>query len=180
MNNSTSSASERLDHLLEELRALDSRNLKEIRRWRVIMATIAIMYTILLLGKPSLLLSIEVICLYGFFIIYHFAAKEMSKKNFALPVKELLLNTRRRYSLFRPATLISAVLAVPLIYGGIDVFLRRYLHPDIPGLSEDGTIILVFVLFYLLVLLAAYFAWRYRYAAIRKEIDQNLRDLQEF
>ena len=170
---------DKLDMLLTEMRRMDENNLRESRRWRVIMAVCVMFYALLLIANPNGFILTEVICFYGLFMLHHFNVQKLRKKDFSLSVKQELMNTRKRFGFFRPVTLIAAVLAAPIIYGGIDVMFSRYIHASVFVYGDNFIVPIVFVLFFALVLLAAYLVWRNRYAEIQKKIDQSLEELSE-
>ena len=166
-------------HLMDELKRFDNRNLLELRRWQILIGVISLFYLLLLVVHPVRVLIIDVSCLLLFFIIYTVYYRKLSKKDYSIPVKELLIRTRKTYSITNPVTLLSALVAAPMMFASVDVLFTRYIHVSLYGCSSLCLKLVVFSIFYWVVLLIAYVVWHARYHAIIRLIDQNLAELDE-
>jgi hypothetical protein len=69
------------------------------------------------------------------------------------------------------------VFAFPLIAVGFNTLFTRYIPVSILGLGQEPSNILLASIFFIVVLIIAYFVWRRKSAGIFKEIRQNLIEL---
>jgi hypothetical protein len=139
------------------------------------MSVMGVLMVVLVFLSSTPILIIDVACLFIFFMIYTYSIYVLSHKDYSLPIKQILINNRKSLRLLNPLTIVSALAAAPMIYGGIHVLLTRYILKD----PDIFTVIIVFGSFYVLVLIAAYVVWYKRYNRVLMEINRILKELDE-
>lgn len=168
-----------IGNLIGKLRTMDDKNLRELRRWQIIIGIMAIFYIFLWAIHPDTIILIDTTGLLVFFVVYTVYYFKLSRKDYSVPVKKLLLNTSKTYSFFNPVFLITALVAAPMVFGAVKVLFDRYFTaPDwnmAPLCFEIG----VFGIFFSIVILIAYLVWHARYHEVMKEINQSLKELEE-
>jgi len=180
MNNeilNTSNGSGELTLLLEKLKMLDAKNQKQVKTWNWIYGISSIVFIIFLVLQPDLKILLDVAALLLLFLVTSIIYVRTKRKDYSLSIKEQLQASSRGYRFITPVFIIYAILAIPLIYVGIDTLLRRYIL-DNNNLSF-WVVIPVFVLFYSTVIVIAYFSWRKKNKPILDEINRWIAELEK-
>jgi len=170
-------AGNNLEELLEKLRNMDSENIRELRRWKIIISILGSIILLSVLLDPNPMMIIEGISLTGLFILYTYSIRRLRLKPFDLSVKELLVHKRKESRFFQPVTFLAALFAAPLIYIGIHIVLTRYLQLEVEGCSTLCLVNALFAIFFVLVLLVAYLVWYRKYQPLIRSINRCLEEL---
>jgi hypothetical protein len=125
----------------------------------------------------ELFMIIDIICLLGLFTLYRVYYLQLIHKDYSVSVKQQLKRASQSYRFFNRYFIISAVFAFPLIAVGFNTLFTRYIPVSILGLGQEPSNILLASIFFIVVLIIAYFVWRRKSAGIFKEIRQNLIEL---
>lgn len=173
----TNSPGNNLEGLLEKLRKMESKNLRELRRWKIIISILGTIIISSVLLDPNPVMIIDGICLIGLFILYTYSIRRIRVKPFDLSVKELLQHKLKESRFLQPVTILAALLAAPLIYNGISILLTRYLNVKMHGCTTFCLTNMIFAVFFVLVILLAYLVWYRKYQPVINSIKQCLGEL---
>ena len=176
-NHNHSYTGSNLEGLLEKLRLMESESLRTLRRWKIIISILGTIIILSVILDPNLMMIIEGICLICLFILYAFTIRRIREKPFDLSVKELLQYKLKESRFIQPVTILAALFAAPLIYIGISILITRYLNLKILGFSTFFLTNTIFAVFFVLVLLLAYFVWRRKNITVIRSIKQCLEEL---
>ncbi|MBK7173771.1 MAG: hypothetical protein IPH84_11180 [Bacteroidales bacterium] len=177
INQNSGSTGSNLEGLLEKLRNMESESLRELRRWKIIISILGIIIILSVILDPNLVMIIEGICLSGLFILYTYTIRRIRLKPFDLSVKELLQYKLKESRFIQPLTILAALFAAPLIYIGISILITRYLNLNIQGCTMFCLTNIIFAVFFVLVLLLAYFVWYRKNKPVILSIKQCLEEL---
>lgn len=176
-NKNISTAINDVEELLGKLRKIESKNMQELFRWKIIIGILGTIIFLSVILDPNPVMIVDGLCLAGLFILYTYSIRQYKMSTLHLSVKELLLLKQKRARFFQPVTLAGVILSAPLIYNGISILFTRYLHINIQGCSNSCFINIFFALFFASVLLLAYFVWRRKTHPILISINKCLEDL---
>jgi len=177
MNNHTETND--IANLIDKLRIMDDKNLRELRRWQIILGIMAIFYIIICIIRPDTIVLVDTTGLLVFFVMYTVYFFKLSRKDYSIPVKQVLLNTKKAYRFVNPVFIISAIVAAPMIFGSIHTLFSRYFNVPDWNIEPLYFELSVFGIFFASVLIVAYVVWHARYHKVMMEINQNLKELEE-
>jgi len=170
---------DKLNDLLGKLRTMDSRNIRDLRRWQMIIGITAILFILLLIIHPMPIILIDLSSFLAFFIIYTVYYFKLNKMDYSIPVKQVLIKTRRTYRFLNPAFIMTSILIIPMIFGSVQILLDRYLTFNLSGCNSWCINIFISGVFYILLMIVAYVTWHAKYNEIIKEINHNLKELED-
>jgi len=168
---------DKLNSLIGKLKELDVKNLKEMRRWQVIVGITTLLLIILIIINPMPIIIIDASVLLFFFVVYTLYYFKLSRKDYSVPIKKVLQDTRKTYSFLNPVFILTAVAIIPMLYASVHVMLTRYTQLEIPGISMTELKIGATFLLYAIIITLAYVTWHARFGKIVRKIDQTLSEL---
>lgn len=168
-----------LPSLMSKLRIIDKENMKQLRRFSRFLAILIVFYAVLMILNPVLYLGVIVGGFAGFLGIFLYSYHKARKKDYSLPVKQLLTETRKSYKLVTPVFLLINVFSFAIIYTSLHTAFSRYIPVHLFGLSFELSVLVITVIFYAVMLVIAYLVWRARYHNLIRQIDECLKELGE-
>jgi hypothetical protein len=168
-----------LPDLMNRLHTIDNENVAKLRRMSILFAVLIVLYLALIIAHPTINLIIITVSFTVFLAVFIYSFRKTRKRDYSLPVKQLLIESRKSYRLVTPEYLVINAAAYTLIVVSFRTLSTEYFSLNLWGLTGDLAVLVVTTLFYTIMLVIGYLVWRATYHKLIRQIDVCLKDLDE-
>jgi hypothetical protein len=165
--------------LIKTLKSIDEKNLKTLKRFRIVFSFLLFFYLVLIVIHPVTNLIVIASGLIVFLLVFIYSYNKTLKKDYSLPLRELLIKTRKSYRLISPEYCIVNLAAIAILYSSMESVFTSYLKNSFHGVNENFLIMLLVLVIYVPSLVVAYFVWRAKYQKVIRQIDSCIKEFDE-